>query len=122
MSLTCFFFEVRVKRFSSRDFFTNLKKKLFVAEKSYLKTSKTNFSILIPFGWAGLTMAPLASTKGIFFLATWWVREFSFFITTRSKMSIYIIKKALDLKLYKLVREDAQNLIMHFCILSVNTA
>ena len=42
---------------------------------SYLEnwnTSKTNFSILMPFGLSGVTVQPVASQHGIFFLAMWW--------------------------------------------------
>lgn len=41
------------------------------------KTSKTNFSNLIPFGVSGFTSWPLVSTWGIFFLATWCFSSFS---------------------------------------------
>lgn len=45
------------------------------------KMSKTNFSILIPFGLSGLMSRPDASTCGIFFWATWCCSCGSYFLT-----------------------------------------
>lgn len=46
-------------------------KKCTVTHLANWKMSKTNFSILIPFGLSGLISWPFASTCGIFFWATW---------------------------------------------------
>lgn len=44
------------------------------------KMSKTNFSILIPFGLSGLISRPCVSTYGIFFWATWCCSWGSYFL------------------------------------------
>lgn len=73
--------------------------------------SKTNFSILIPFGLSGLISWPPASTYGIFFWATWCCSLGSCFLihkqsNTGSLQHIYFIVTVSNKKLLSIKKWD----------------
>lgn len=61
-------------------FLCHIWKKCTVTHLANWKMSKTNFSILMPFGFSGLISWPWASTYGIFFWATWCCSWGSYFL------------------------------------------
>lgn len=71
------------------------------------KMSKTNFSILIPFGFSGLMSWPWSSTNGIFFWATWCCSWGSYFLVINKR---FCIQTSFLVELVKSVQVNRRNL------------